>query len=77
MAETRDVTLAEGDYFEALSGKVLSLASSYHAEEKAREHLAALESDIATALERLAEGLEALVVIHNDGRYILRQEPVV
>ncbi|TKD64220.1 ABC transporter substrate-binding protein [Cobetia marina] len=77
VAETRDVTLAEGDYFEALSGKVLSLASEYHAEEKAREHLAALESDIATAREGLAEDLEALVVIHNDGRYILRQEPVV
>nr|WP_244995196.1 ABC transporter substrate-binding protein [Cobetia amphilecti] len=77
VAETRDVTLEEGDYFEALNSKVLSLASPYHAEEKAREHLAALESDIATAREGLPEDLEALVVIHNDGRYILSQEPVV
>lgn len=77
VAETRDVTLKEGDYFEALSDKVLSLASPYHAEEKAREKLAALESDIATAREGLAEDLDALVVIHNDGSYVLRQEPIV
>ncbi|MDI4662512.1 MULTISPECIES: ABC transporter substrate-binding protein [Cobetia] len=77
VAETRDVTLEEGNYFEALSGKVLSLASPYHAEEKAREKLAALESDIATAREGLAENFDALVVIHNDGRYVLRQEPIV
>ncbi|WP_176502621.1 ABC transporter substrate-binding protein [Cobetia sp. 5-11-6-3] len=77
VAETRDVTLEEGNYFEALSGKVLSLASPYHVEEKAREKLAALESDIATAREGLAEDLDALVVTHNDGRYVLRQESIV
>ncbi|MDH2374831.1 ABC transporter substrate-binding protein [Cobetia sp. 3AK] len=77
VAETRDVTLEEGNYFEALSGKVLSLASPYHVEEKAREKLAALKLDIATAREGLAEDLDALVVTHNDGRYVLRQEPIV
>ncbi|PSJ21907.1 ABC transporter substrate-binding protein [Halomonas sp. ND22Bw] len=77
LAETRDVTLAEGDYFAALSDKVQALAAPYGAEQQASERLAALEAEIEAARAALADDLEAVVVTHNDGGYSLRQELVI
>lgn len=77
VAETRDVTLAEGDYLEALSDKVKGLAALYGAEVQAEERLEALHADIESARESLADAVDAMVVTHNDGHYSLRQEPVV
>lgn len=77
VAETRDVTLGEGDYFDALSDKVMGLAALYGAEAQAQERLETLHADIESARASLAEGTEAVVVTHNDGHYSLRQEPVV
>ncbi len=77
VAETRDVTLAEGDYLEALSDKVKGLAALYGAEVQAEERLEALHADIESARESLADAVDAVVVTHNDGHYSLRQEPVV
>ncbi|WP_168709221.1 ABC transporter substrate-binding protein [Halomonas borealis] len=77
VAETRDVTLGEGDYFAALSDKVLGMAAPFGAEAQARERLEALHADIEAARESLPDDLEAVVVIHNDGHYSLRQAPVV
>lgn len=77
VAETRDVTLAEGDYLEALSDKVKGLAALYGAEVQAEERLEALHADIESARESLADAVDAVVVTYNDGHYSLRQEPVV
>ncbi|WP_069384199.1 ABC transporter substrate-binding protein [Halomonas caseinilytica] len=77
VAETRDVTLAEGDYLEALSDKVKGLAALYGAEVQAEERLEALHADIESARESLTNAVDAVVVTHNDGHYSLRQEPVV
>lgn len=77
VAETHDVTLAEGDYFAALSDKVQALAAPYGAEAQASERLAALEAEIEATRAALADDLEAVVVTHNAGGYSLRQEPVI
>ncbi|MBB3141536.1 ABC transporter substrate-binding protein [Halomonas organivorans] len=77
LAETQDVSMGEGDYFEALSAKVTGLAERFGAEARAAERLAALHDEIEAARASLPDDLEAVVVTHNDGHYSLREEPVV
>lgn len=77
LAEVQDVTLAGDDYFASLSDKVLGLAAPFGAQEEAAERLEALRDHIEALRRRLPDDLQAAVVTHNDGRYSLRQEPVV
>lgn len=77
IAEVEQVSLGEGDYFEALSAKVTGLAEHYGVEALAAERLAALHDDIEAARASLPDDLEAVVVTHNDGHYSLREAPVV
>ncbi|KPQ28580.1 MAG: iron complex transport system substrate-binding protein [Marinobacter excellens HL-55] len=77
LAPVRDVTLAEGDYREAVNERVISLASYYGLEETAGTKLDALWQHVAEQKAAVAAGGTVTVLTHNDGNLSLRSEPVI
>ncbi len=72
-----DATLPEGDYWQALSSNVLSLADYFDEEETGEQALSELKGHIDQINARLDHSRTVLVVTHNDGHFGLRVEPVV
>lgn len=77
IAEVVDVSLGEGEFFDALSHKVRQLAERFDAVAQADTALDELATHLEATRESLPEGAAVMVVTHNDGNYSLRQEPVV
>lgn len=77
IAPVRDVTLQGDDYWSALSAKVRTLAGDLGAADQADAALAGLAQRLAELRDSVDGHPKVLVVTHNDGRFSLRQEPVV
>jgi len=77
LAPVGDVTLAEGDYREAVNARVTSLAGYYGLEADAGIKLDALWQHVAEQKTAVPAGSTVTVVTHNDGNLSLRSEPVV
>ncbi|WP_445395929.1 ABC transporter substrate-binding protein [Zobellella sp. An-6] len=77
VAPVRDMSLAGEGYWEGFSHKVRTLAGEFEASAAADQALAELERDIAELRNGMDTDSRVLVVTHNDGRYSLRNDPVV
>jgi iron complex transport system substrate-binding protein len=77
VAPVRDVTLATGDFRDAVSANVISLASYYGLEETAELKLGELWQHVGEQKAELADAGTVTVVTHNAGNFSLRQEAVV
>ena len=77
VAPVRDVTLATGDFREAVNANVINLASYYGLKETAGLKLGELWQHVGEQKAELADAGTVTVVTHNDGNFSLRSEPAV
>ena len=77
IVQVRDVTLLGDDYREAVEIRVLGLATLYGMYDEADAELTELWNFVDEARNGIAGSPLVAVVTHNDGRFALRDEPVV
>ncbi|ALM53658.1 ABC transporter substrate-binding protein [Halomonas huangheensis] len=69
---------AEGnDYWSQLEANTHALAEEYGVDDQAGPALDTLHADIAEAVATIEGSPEVLVVLHNDGKLVYRQDPVI
>ncbi|MBU2953517.1 ABC transporter substrate-binding protein [Marinobacter sp. F3R08] len=77
LADVHELALAGGSYRDAVAAQVHDLANLYGRGQAADRALKSLWSYAEEQRSRLADAGTVTVVTHNDGRFSLRNEPVV
>ncbi|WP_428399655.1 ABC transporter substrate-binding protein [Marinobacter salarius] len=75
--EVVNVGLPEGEFAEGVNTRVLELAARFDATGRAEKALDELWHYAETQKQTIEGSPQVLVITHNDGKYGLRQEPVV
>ena len=75
--EVVNVGLPEGKFAEGVNTRVLELAARFDATNRAEKALDELWHYAKTQKQAIEGSPQVLVITHNDGKYGLRQEPVV
>ncbi|WP_349343460.1 ABC transporter substrate-binding protein [Marinobacter sp. MMG032] len=77
LTRVKDVTLPQGTYQEAVTARVLELSRLYGLDGRAEEKLDALWDYVNDRRAEVAGAGRVTVVTHNEGKFSLRDEPVV
>lgn len=77
IADVRNVGLQGESYKDSVTARVMELAALYGREEAARDSLSALWQHIDQQRESISGEPKVVVVTHNNGKFSLRQDPVV
>lgn len=77
LTRVKELATPEGDYREAITGRVQDLAGLYEVQDRAGEALASLWHYVDRQKNRLADAGTVTVVTHNEGHFFLRDEAVV
>lgn len=75
--EVVNVGLPEGEFAQSVNTRVLELATRFDATKRAAKALDELWNYAETQKQAVQGSPDVLVITHNDGKYGLRQEPVV
>ncbi len=77
LTRVKEVTLPEGAYQKAVTARVLELSRLYGLDGRAEEKLDALWTYVNDRRAEVASAGTVTVVTHNEGKFSLRDEPVV
>jgi len=77
LTRVKEVTLPEGTYQEAVTARVLELSRLYGLEARGEAELSSLWNYVKDRKKELDSAVAVTVVTHNEGKFSLRDEPVV